>query len=736
MILSSELAKAFTDPPLQDSQPESTAPIENGVMKSFSAHVKEEPPVLNSLSTSEFRLPKNGVKKVPRYTVHKFRVRQGGHPLTMQSSSPPSLKHKRPREMNESDLLERHNALPRSLFERRCSLPVNMTNPPESSQTLSQLAQNLQNYSPMQDPPSYAAIKQALLCDRYKRRQSIQTDPKTLKFLLKSKLVNEPTDLLKLRRFSDPGSYHRLKDRDSFARRKELFLDENRTWAHSYGEVIERRISKWQTQREERKRRGLLAWQNGDYHPGAPGLKYHLLNQLQANGVPTTLAGVNGAAQTAIFPTALGNGGIGSYVYPTQTIVAPVGNGLTGTGSTPSLLYSPFLSPYTLINPYQPVVQVGQPTTYYLPQNTAQDQQKVVYFIPPTTSGVQSIIRPTATSVSVPSATTAYSQLNVANLIAPQSSARPKRKSSDSDVFETEDKMSSDLFKRRQSVPNNLSSLLISPLNGFDQNSDPESPPSAKKMRLAVDMTTGPRLYPPPSTRTHSASPPSPHSPEQRQGLSPIQHHLLQVHRTNRTHQRYNENGGLSNGTSYSPVSSPRSVGQSSANSQVSSHDQHHPWAQLNGDHGSDLDEREIERIIGGAIVSSDKSADYGGEYCTCVCATCMIKCAYSRHTHTHVHSHKYAHTHTHMYTHTSTHIHTPYTHTHKYAHPHTHTHVHTHSHKYAHTYTTHTHVYTHTHMYTHTHTSTHTHIHPHSFTATQPTPAMAISPRASPHLG
>lgn len=630
-ILSNELANAVTSPPPQDSQMESTAPLENGILKSFSARVKEESPVLSSLSTSEFRFPKNGVKKVPRYTVHKFRVRQGGHPLSVQGSSPPPpMKHKRAREMNESDILGQHSSVPRSLFERRCSLPVNMTNPPGSSQILSQLAHNLQNYTPMQGPPSYAAIKQALLCDRYKRRQSVQTDPKTLKFLLKSKLINEPPDILKLRRFSDPGSYHKLPD--SFARRKELFLDENRAWARSYGVVIERRILKWQVQREERKRRGLLAWQNGDFPPGAQGLKYHLLNPLQANGVPTTLAGVNGAAQTAIFPSALGAAGLSSYVYPTQTVIAPVGNGLSGTGSATSMLYSPFVSPYTLINPYQPVVQVGQPTAFYLPQNASKGQQKVVYFLPPSTSGVQSVTRPAgqATSVSVPSTTgiTAPSQLNIANLIAPHSTTHLTRKSSDSDVIENE-KMSSELFKRRQSVPNNLSSLLISPLHEFDRNNDPESPPSTKKMRLAVDMMTSPhlspQLYPPPSTHTRTISPPSPLSPDQRRGLSPIQHHLLQVHRTNLTHQRYNENG-----SPYSPISSPQSVGHSPVNSQVSPHDHYRHRPQLNGDHfdsdgsaGSDLDEREVERIIGGAIVASDQSADYGGELCCRVCYTC-----------------------------------------------------------------------------------------------------------------
>lgn len=402
------------------------------------------------------------------------------------------------------------------------------------------------------DLPSYAAVKQALLCDWYKRRRSIQVDPKTLKLLLKSKLLSEPLDLLKLRRYSDPGSY--ISQPESFARRKELFLDENRTWSQTYGAVIKQKITTWKTIREEKQRQRMLSWKNSQFQQN--GLKYHLLNPLQSNGVPS---------HAQMFSTGgMAPNGINSYVYPAQTILAP-----TASQAPSSMVYSPFIAPYTLVNPYQSLMQVGQPTAFYVPQ--AASQQKLVYLVPPTSTGADA--HPLVS-------------LNNSHLAPPPALTR---KRSDSGVRDAdEDYQMKEYFKRRQSVPNNLSSLLVSPLSQLS----PDSPPPMKRMRLTEES---PLLQAPSTVHFEQDSP--------KQELSSRQHHLLQVHR----HQKLYENGS-SRSASRSPT---RSVGQSSANSPT--------HLQRNGDYFdsdcSSLDEEEAEIIVGGAILSPNQHPGYGGKY-------------------------------------------------------------------------------------------------------------------------
>ncbi len=439
----------------------------------------------------------------------------------------------------------------RVLLERRASLPVNAMSR-NSTHNLNQLVHNLS--TPQGHAlPTYAALKQALLCDWYnKRRKSIQVDPKALKCLLKTKLMSEPLDLLQLRRYSDPGSSIQP---ESFARRKELFIDENRTWSQAYEEVIKQKIAQWKTIREEKQRRKLLSWKNSEFQQ--QGLKYHLLNQLQTNGVPPN---------AHMYSAGLVPNGINSYVYP-QTILAPTSSALPSQSPT-SVMYGSFIPPYTLMNPYQPLLQVGQPTAFYVPQ--APSQQKLVYLVPPSSNGAAS------------------------HPLVPLNDSTPlalTRKRSDSGVISEEDyHQMKDSYRRRQSVPNNISSLLVSPLRQLT----PDSPPPMKRMRLTDEP-------PPPPLFIQDSPKQQQQQQQQQQQLSSRQHNLLQVHQHQKSHSR---------SSSRSPVPSPHSVGQ---NSSASPTHQARNGHCLESDDWSNIDDEEAEMIVGGAILSPNQHSGYGG---------------------------------------------------------------------------------------------------------------------------
>ncbi len=420
-----------------------------------------------------------------------------------------------------------------------------------STHDLNQLVHNV-SIPQGQTLPTYAALKQALLCDWYKRRKSIQVDPKTLKVLLTSKLMSEPLDLLQLRRYSDPGSYIQS---ESFARRKELFIDENRTWSQTHGKVIEQKVLQWKTIREEKRRQKLLSWKNSEFQQ--QGLKYHLFNQLQQNSVPPN---------AHMFPAGLVPNGINSYVYP-QTILT-ASSGTHPTQAPSSVVYSSFIPSYPFVNPYQPLLQVGQPTIY-VPQ--AQNQQKVVYLVPPSSNGP---------------ATHPLGSLNNPNQLPSLT-----RKRSDSGIIGEEDYHMKDNFRRRQSVPNNLSSLLVSPLRQMT----PDSPPLIKRMRLTEEPPPPPLFVQDPSNQQQ----------QQQQQLSSRQHHLLQVHRR----QRNGENGLRSRSPSRSPAPSPRSASRGSIGNPIR---QIQNGISIDSDY-SDVDDEEAEAIVGGAILSPKQHSGYGG---------------------------------------------------------------------------------------------------------------------------
>jgi len=233
-----------------------TAPSEsNSAMKAILAQNEAPGKLYPQLEQSPS--PKGKIK--PRYTVHKFTWKWGGSNGMSPILSP---KHN----FSDDSAMLSGSIIPKSVLGRRCSLPPMKSAvvlEGESSAALNQLAENITQTTPSDtSPPSYAAIKQALLCDRYKRRQSMQTDPKMLKNLLQSKLVISESgttpDLVSQRRKSDPGAFMKQSD---FSRRKELFVDENRNWLKSYGDTIEKEIDQWRLRRQERYRRELLRQQ-------------------------------------------------------------------------------------------------------------------------------------------------------------------------------------------------------------------------------------------------------------------------------------------------------------------------------------------------------------------------------------------------------------------------------------------------------------------------------------------
>ena len=379
-------------------------------------------------SSSSSPAVKAGNKKIPRYTVTKFRVKQGNS-VTI-NGLPSILKQPKHLSIDDSSLLA--PPFSKNIYGRRCSLPHNLKpaaaflDDQRAETTLNQLAEQMYSTPPHLEPPSYAAIKQALLCDQYKRRQSMQTDPKTLKNLLQTKLViSDRNDIVSLRRKSDPGSY--LKQRD-FDRRKELFMDENRSWSQAYGKVIDRKIVKWERKRQERIQREMLMRQMGGvgehgqfkfqfFNPLAT--PQGLINPLSTNGIQP------GAASTLLAPSYLAAGqnaaaatgsiGANPYIF-SQPVIAPsttaAAAGMTAPGSS-SMFYSPFLTPYTFVNPYAPTLQVtnalGQPAaaTYFIPQQQ-NNPQKLVYFVPSTTASPGAATAPSpAVAANLPTVTSA-----------------------------------------------------------------------------------------------------------------------------------------------------------------------------------------------------------------------------------------------------------------------------------------------------------------------------------------
>ena len=483
---------------------------------------------LSPLVTQEFPIPKPGGKVIPRYTVHKFNVKSPGrssftlpaNALSSSSSSaysqPSSYLHGQHTSHlvgSSDDITVHSDRMSTIVLGRRSSLPQQFLSGQSGScsdSKLSTLAEHCQSSSSADlFPPSYAAIKQALLCDQYnKRRQSVQSDPKTLKNLLKTKLVisEDSNDLVNMRRKSDPGSY--VKQRD-FERRKELFLDENLSWAKSYGKVINQQISRWQQKRQEKQlQREMLNWQaQAAASASLSQLQLQMLNPLMAgqsvqfgDGGLVTVNTAAAAAASSLFPGNLTSGGMVSpYIFPQAVFPNTVG---TATASPPI-----YYNPYALINPYAAAslqqlgqVQAAAPTagTFFVPgaalSAAAATQPKVLYYVPqPATTNSSSPLSTSSTTPnpysSFPISTTSPSMVSTDSLlngagdaVPPASTSSPPRISliapptyqttttwlTDNTQFGTDlhklQPVSPNNRKRHQSVPEKLTSLLQPPL--------------------------------------------------------------------------------------------------------------------------------------------------------------------------------------------------------------------------------------------------------------------------------
>lgn len=628
------------------------------------------PKHLSPLVRQEFPLPKPGVKKIPRYTITQFPLNPGaGTSLTLPAGNGFSRAYLH----GTSDDTNLYSDFPKNMLGRRSSLPQSILRANSggsgSDSLLYKLAENCQSLSPELHPPSYTAIKQALLCDKYKRRQSMQTDPKTLKNLLQTKLIisdRSEEDLVNLRRKSDPGSY--MKQRD-FERRKELFLDENMTWSKSYGRVIDHQIQRWQRKRQQRLQRDLFSWQKAELASGSVlnPLKLGMINPLMAAqvGMVNPLQ-VSGNPTSALFPTFLNTANSGGVVNPyilPQGVLA--GSGAAAATNTP--IYYPFGTQYTLVSPYSSL-QIGQSpqsATYLVPQAPplASSQPNVYYYVPgpPTTTAATSAsaTNPATPPISAPSLTTMVmagggqltnnslgsNEVSASSLgigaasyaVAPPPPPAIHTAQAPSPPGHSSHPVSPTNRKRHQSVPEKLTSLLQPPLlfssSGriSPMETNPDSPPSSKKQRSTSDTA----LYNTPfgipqrspgaqshSPHRHSASPqPGPAVGGQGislEGLSALQTHLLQVHQSygmNKTaleeRQRRKNWGSREKGVGSGQGHSPRrkhsgGVGKSGSNS---------PSSVLSSD-GADVEQREPGgQLLGvvGAEVSRNSAPDREG---------------------------------------------------------------------------------------------------------------------------
>ncbi len=525
---------------------------------------------VSPLVTQEFPMPKPGGRVVPRYTVHKYKANGGRNSFTLpaSSSSQHSYHHANHAYFlsgTSDDIGVHMDSLPK-IADRRSSLPqhfITSHSSGGSDSKLFTLAENCQNPLPTSEqcPPSYVAIKQALLCEQYKRRQSVQSDPKTLKNLLKTKLVisDESNDAMYMRRKSDPGSY--VKQRD-FERRKELFLDENLSWAKSYGKVIDQQISKWQQKRQEKQLQREMNWQQAQAVASASftqQLQLHMLNHPLMAGQPVQLA--DGSVTTintaSLFPgnlTSATTGVVNPYMFP-QTIL-PTSMG--ATSATPPVYYNPLGSAYTVINPYTATgsMQLGQvqptPTpspagAFFLPQ-----QPKVLYYL--ATSNATSSPSPSSSTSSPPLSSSSSSSSSLSssaitntysfplhtslptsiamptnivngNSVTPSFTSSPPRISliapptipsttswlTDNAQFNTDlhklQPVSPNSRKRHQSVPEKLTSLLQPPL----PSAIPPAPPSTSSLSSGRSSpmdegVEGNPDYPPLSKKQRSTS--------------------------------------------------------------------------------------------------------------------------------------------------------------------------------------------------------------------------------------
>ena len=371
---------------------------------------------------------------------------------------------------------------PRILLGRRCSLPSVKTE--EGSSTLAQLADKLQHTHSAQIP-TYAAIKRALLSDKFKHHKSIAKvlPPSSLLGLLRAKHLLHPprstSNDISLRRNSDPGMY--LHEREKL-RRRQLFADESRSWAANYGSIIERKIQKWQAKRQERLQRKFLYMQSqlasGHQHNGIYDVRLFTTPAQQvANTMHSVPAGDPVVAASAPVSSSLSQTFLTSgmnemtspFVY--QQTVLP-----NNLASTQMVFQAPFISPYTLLNSYNTMPA----STFYVPRGAITDAQQQIVFIPSTSPSPS--VTPTTVAVSSCAISTTANRPPFSSLLAPTTTSP----SPPAPINQHHQHVSSPTGSKRRnhSLPGKLPSLLQSP-----PGNDPDSP-LVKKYRSASQPNT------------------------------------------------------------------------------------------------------------------------------------------------------------------------------------------------------------------------------------------------------
>ena len=233
----------------------------------------------------------------------------------------------------------------RSIFERRASLPCKVL-----SQNISQSgAEHVGGHTPLvtqlagsvqrganASSLSYTALRQAMVSDVIKGPSRGVPCPSqgefapTLVGLLKSKREEGSLQVAHTqRRRSDPGAY----TQQSFERRRELFLEENRLWKEQFEVVLEKQMVARRRSKEKHLQQLLQR-------------SVATSEQLASFAVPCVPTTLNPPLLQRDFST---------FVFP------PVVNHAPSVSSSPyqPLVYNPFFHPTAIPAPYQPISSTG-----------------------------------------------------------------------------------------------------------------------------------------------------------------------------------------------------------------------------------------------------------------------------------------------------------------------------------------------------------------------------------------
>ena len=377
-------------------------------------------------------------------------------------------------ELSKTLLMQRRGSLPPQLLNRAAVVEEGRTSPLSAQEGAA--PRPLPLPSTAESRASY--ILKARLLENGRKRSSpplapaaTTNGPLTLKDLLQSKSAPAETTAFKRRR-SDPGTQNECQD--YFVRRKELFVKESRIWSESLQRNLERKVKRL----KERKHRGALRLTqdaSAKLVPAGPTTAFSVPMLPLSTGVQpptsslpvstsgakvsTATAAAAAAAAPAVVLQARFPPSINPYMFP-----QPIVSVSSASSTTPSVFYNPLVPSYTFVNSYHPVAQ--SQAYHLLPSNTS--GRKVVYLMPtsnqslPVTSGDGNV---TYSPVSLP--------LGITGIMAPVPTAGVKQEALKSSPSST---------THQRGCHQVLSALLKNPAP-VDKDSDPETPPSAKRKR-------------------------------------------------------------------------------------------------------------------------------------------------------------------------------------------------------------------------------------------------------------